>query len=32
VHTDAVRAEEGREQDRQARKRWAAEEMGDPRG
>ena len=31
-HGDAVRAEERSEQDRQARKRWTAEELGDPRG
>jgi hypothetical protein len=31
AHADAVRAEERRERERQARKRWAAEELGDPR-
>jgi hypothetical protein len=30
-HADAVRADEKRERDRQARKRWAAEDLGDPR-
>ena len=29
-HADAVRAEEKRERDRQARLRWMAEELGDP--
>jgi hypothetical protein len=31
AHADAVRAEEKRERERQARKRWTAEELGDPR-
>jgi hypothetical protein len=30
AHADVVRAEEKRERERQARKRWAAEELGDP--
>jgi len=30
-HADAVRAEEARGRERQARKRWVAEELGDPR-
>ena len=30
-HADAVRAEEEQERERQARKRWTAEELGDPR-
>jgi hypothetical protein len=29
-HADAVRAEERRENERQARLRWTAEELGDP--
>jgi hypothetical protein len=31
AHADAVQAEEKRERERQARKRWTAEELGDPR-
>jgi hypothetical protein len=31
ANADAVRAEEGRELERQVRWRWAAEELGDPR-
>jgi hypothetical protein len=30
-HADAVRAEERRERERQARKRWKAEQLGGPR-
>jgi hypothetical protein len=29
-HADAVRGEEERERERRARKRWTAEELGDP--
>jgi len=32
THADTVRAEERRERGRQARRRWTAEENGDPRG
>src|SRR5215831_15642369 len=30
AHADAVRAEQERERERQARRRWTAEELGDP--